>query len=215
VLVGKRIIHIGDFWDSIQDGVAHFVHSVLHTGAVLLGKRLHRDRPRITPRPIEFRDRSSDRAHAREGLPRPPTIDISAQDSIPDLRQGGVFIPYEAMELTARALQDQQSDNARADVDALAPRDLSLDVACLGAVAVEGVGVWLAVDAHACPAVGDHLDVRGADVGVGLDEVGAEDGGEEFGGCDGVFFGFDIDGVLHRVGGYYGAVVCFRVSRPC
>ena len=58
----------------------------------------------------------------------------------------------------------------------------------------------------------DYLDVGCCDVRVGLDEVGPEDGGEKLGGCNGVFFGFDVDGVFHGVGSYYYAVVCFGVS---
>lgn len=36
----------------------------------------------------------------------------------------------------------------------------------------------LAVDIHAHPPVGDDVDVRGVDVAVLLNEVGAEDGAE-------------------------------------
>lgn len=61
----------------------------------------------------------------------------------------------------------------------------------------------------------DNLNVRSGEVGVGFDEVGAEDAGEKFRRSDWVFFGLNVDGVLHRVGGYYDAVVCFGVSRAC
>ena len=61
--------------------------------------------------------------------------------------------------------------------------------------------------------MGDDLDVGGGDVVVGIDEVGSEDTGEEFGRCDGVLFGKDIGCVFHAVGGYYDAVVGFGVSR--
>lgn len=57
--------------------------------------------------------------------------------------------------------------------------------------------MWLAVDCHACPAVRDDLDVCCGEMGVGLDEVGAEDRGEELGRRNGVFFGFDVDCVFH------------------
>lgn len=116
------------------------------------------------------------------------------------------------MELTACAFQDLETDDGAAEVDSNALCDLCFDVAGVVSVAVEGVWVWLSVDGHACPAVGDDLDVGGGDVRVLLDEVGAEDGGEEFGGCDGVFFGFDVDGVFHGVGGYDDAIVGFGVS---
>lgn len=49
-------------------------------------------------------------------------------------------------------------------------------------------------------------------MGIGFDEVGSEDGGEELGRGDRVFFCFDIDGVLHGVGGYDYAVVSFGVT---
>ena len=58
----------------------------------------------------------------------------------------------------------------------------------------------------------DDLDVRGCDVRVSFDEVGAENGGKELRRCDGVFPCFDVDGVLHGVGGYDDAVVGFGVA---
>ena len=58
------------------------------------------------------------------------------------------------------------------------------------------------------------FDVSGVDVLVGFDEVGSEDAGEELGGCDGVFFGFDVDYIFHRVRCDNDAVVCFCVSAP-
>ena len=58
----------------------------------------------------------------------------------------------------------------------------------------------------------DDLNVRSCDMGIGFDEVGSEDGGEELGRGDRVFFCFDVDGVLHGVGGYDYAVVGFGVT---
>ena len=61
----------------------------------------------------------------------------------------------------------------------------------------------------------NNLDIRGSDVRVGFDEVGSEDRGEELGRGDGVFFRFDVDGILHGVGGYDHAVVGFGVAVNC
>ena len=61
----------------------------------------------------------------------------------------------------------------------------------------------------------DDLDIRSYDVRVGFDEVCSEDGGEELGGGDWVLLCFDVDGVLHGVGGYDDAVVRFGVSATC
>lgn len=72
--------------------------------------------------------------------------------------------------------------------------------------------MWLAVDVESAPAVGDDAGVRGVYVFVFVDEMGAEDGGEEFGGCDRVLLCEDEDGVLDRVGCDDDAVVCFGVS---
>lgn len=75
--------------------------------------------------------------------------------------------------------------------------------------------MWLAIDCHACPAMCDHLDVCSGEMRVGFDEVGAEDAGEELRRSDWVFLGFDVDSILHRIGCYYDAVVCFGVSGAC
>ena len=212
VLIGQTVIDVLDFWDSVQDRTAHLVHGVLHRRAVLLRERLHGDSASIAPRLVELGNSSLHSIQSRECLPGPSAIHIRGQNSVPDLRQCCVFIPHEAVELRTGALEHQESNNSRADINSLAPGDLSLDVAGLVSVAIEGVWVWFAVNSHACPSVCDDLDVRGCEVRVGLDEVGAEDGGKELGGCDGVLFGFDVDGVFHGVGGYNHAVVGFGVS---
>lgn len=69
----------------------------------------------------------------------------------------------------------------------------------------------IAVDGHAVPAVGDDIGMGGVDVRVCLDEMRGEDGAEELGGCDGVLFGEDVDGVFDGVCGDDDAVVCFGV----
>lgn len=74
------------------------------------------------------------------------------------------------------------------------------------------MGVGLAVNVHARPAVGDDVSVRGVDVLVFLDEVGSQDGAEELWGSDGVQLGQDVDGVLDRVGSDNDAVVGLGVA---
>jgi len=58
----------------------------------------------------------------------------------------------------------------------------------------------------------DDLDVGSGDVGVAFNKVCAEDRCVELGRCDGLFFGFNVDCVFDRIGGYNYAVVCFCVS---
>lgn len=82
-----------------------------------------------------------------------------------------------------------------------------MDVSLLVAVAEEGVWVWLALDFHPCPAVDGDPHVGGGDVGVGVEEVLGEDGGEVFGWVDGVEFGHDVGCVFLCVGGDDVAVV--------
>jgi hypothetical protein len=60
--------------------------------------------------------------------------------------------------------------------------------------------------------VHDHLDVRGRDVRVRVQEVLPQVAGVELGRVDGVLLGFDVDCVFDRVGCYNDAVVCFGVS---
>jgi hypothetical protein len=53
------------------------------------------------------------------------------------------------------------------------------------------------------------------DVGVGLDEVLADNGSELLGGVDGVLLGKDVRGLLLGVGSYNDRVVCFGVAVDC
>ena len=55
--------------------------------------------------------------------------------------------------------------------------------------------------------MGDDLDVCSCNVGVGFDEMCAEDAGKQFRRGDGVFFRLDVYRVLHGVGGNYHAIV--------
>lgn len=112
----------------------------------------------------------------------------------------------------AGALQHGQALDAAADDDAVLAADAGLDVARLLAVAHEAVRMRLAPDLHARPAVRDDLYVGGVDVAVRLNEVGAEDGGEELRRVDGVLLGGDEDCVLDGVGGDDDAVVALCVG---
>lgn len=67
--------------------------------------------------------------------------------------------------------------------------------------------VWFSVDGHACPFVLDDFDVGGVDVFVGVYEVIANDGGEEFWGVDWVLFCEDVAGLLLGVCCYDDGVV--------
>lgn len=58
----------------------------------------------------------------------------------------------------------------------------------------------------------DDLDGSASDVRVSIDEVSCEDGSEELGRVDRVFFGLNVDCVLHGVSSYDHAVVCCGVS---
>ena len=71
--------------------------------------------------------------------------------------------------------------------------------------------MWLALNSDASPSVLDDRDVGRVDVLIGLDEMVAEDGGEQLRRVDWVLLGHDICGLLHRVCGYDRAVVGFGV----
>lgn len=72
--------------------------------------------------------------------------------------------------------------------------------------------VWFSVDGQSRPSVLHDGDVCGMNVLVGLDEVGAEDGSELFGGIDWILLCNDVGGLFHCVGRYYYRVVGVGVS---
>ena len=57
--------------------------------------------------------------------------------------------------------------------------------------------VWLAINRHSCPAVGNDFDVGGSDVWVGFHKVSAENTGKELGRSDRVLLGLNVDGIFH------------------
>lgn len=105
-----------------------------------------------------------------------------------------------------------QPRDCRSDLNSLALSNVNLNISGFGAVAQEGVRVWLAVDGHAGPSVGDDVDMGGVDVAVLFDEVRSDDGPKNFGGCDGVLFGENKDSVFDGVCGNDDAVVGFGVA---
>lgn len=211
MFVWQRIIDVRNFWHGIQDGLAHLVHGVLHRWAVLLCESLHGDISSIVERLIELWNGRFDRIQPREFAPAPSAIDLGGENSVPDLWESCVRISDKAVELGASAFQNQKSDDSRADLDALASCNFGPDVACVVTVAGEGMCVWLSVEDHACPTLYDDLDVGCGDMRVGLDKVSSEYRGEELGRIDWVFFGFDVNGVLHGIGGHDNAVICFGI----
>lgn len=133
---------------------------------------------------------------AAEAAPLPVGHDIGAENAIPGLLEGGVLVAEEAPELGAGALQHGQAVDGGVDINALAFCNVDLGVAGLAAGLGEGVRVWLAVDAHALPAVGHDVNVRRVDVAILLDEVCAQNRAEQLGRSHGVLLGCDVDGVL-------------------
>lgn len=212
VNVRQRILDSIKQRHSSQNLLTHLVHSSLHTGRVILGKSLAGSITGSLPRKVKVVHISLDIVQASEAAPLPVGINLGAENTVPSLLERGELVTDEAPELGTGALEDGQAVNGGVDFDALALDDVDLDVAGLGAVLDEGVGVGLAVDLHAHPAVGDDVDVGGVDVGVLLDEVCAEDGAEQLGGSDGLLLGGDVDGVLDGVGGDDDAVVGLGVA---
>lgn len=212
MLVGQRVDDQLRVRNSRQNLLAHLVHGILHAGALVLGKPRQRNLAGLLPRRVELGDGLAHGLDVGEGLPLPAGVDVGRQDAVPGLGQGGELVADEAVEGRAGALEHGQPLDAAGDGDAVLARDARLDVARLLAVAQEAVRVRLAADGHARPAVGDDLDVGGVDVAVRVDEVGAEDGGEELWGVDGVQLGGDEDCVLDGVGGDDDAVVALCVG---
>lgn len=227
MLIRQRILHRVNQSLTPQDLIAHFIHGILHTGTVILGKDAHRDLPSHLPRLIKLTNMAPNIIHIPEPPPLPIRRNISTQHAVPSLWERGVLIPHEAPELRVCALQHRQAADSRADADtrsccfsfpgaagfvALAVRHVRLHDALFFPVFDKGVRVWAALDFHACPAVRHDVYVRRVDVLVPLDEVRAQNRCEELRGCNRMLPGEDIDGVFDRVGGYHHAVIGFCVS---
>lgn len=212
MLVGQRVLNRLNQRLSSQDLVRHLVHGVLDTGAVILREGLEGDIPGGLPGDIELGRKRAHLVQAAEVFPVPVSGDIGAENAIPSLLELGVLVTDEAPELGVGALEHGQAVDGGLDVDALALDNVDLDGAGLVAVLVERVRVRLAVEVHAGPAVGDDLGLRGVNVVVAGDEVGAQDGAEQLGRSDWVLLGEDVDGLLDGVGRDNHAVVGLGVA---
>jgi hypothetical protein len=210
VFVGECVVNCVDLGNSSQNLVSHLVHGRLHTGAVVLGECLQCDISRSFPSTVEVN--GLDLFQCLEELPLPARFDVCAEDAIPGLGQTCVLVAVEAVECRAGALEHQQLLDLGADGRALSLPCDCLDDANFIAVAVEGVGVRLAVDFHASPSVLDNLDVCSVDVGICVDEVIADDGGKLLRGVDGVLFGKNVGSLLLGVCCNNNRVVCLGVA---
>lgn len=194
VLVGERVGDVLNQRDLGQDLLAHLVHGSLDGGGVVLGEGAHGGIAGALPGSVKLGDDGPDSVDGAEICPFPGGINVGGKDAIPGLAEGGVLVAVEAVEGGAGGLKYGEALDAGGDGEALVAAEGDLDVARLGAVAEEGVGVGLAVNDHARPAVGDDLDVGGMDVRVGSGEVVGEDGAEELGGSNRVLLGRDCRG---------------------
>lgn len=202
----------GEIRHSIKNQLAHLVHSGLNTGAVVLGESLEGGVAGTLPGMVELAGVGLDIRQAAEAAPLPASINAGAQDTIPGLLESGVLVTEEAVELGAGALKHGKAVDGGVDINALALDHVNLDIAGLAAILDEGVGVRLAINVHAHPAVGNNVNVGGVDVAVLLDEVVSEDGAEQLGGSNGLLLGGDVDSVLDGVGGHNDAVVGLGVA---
>lgn len=212
MLVGQRVannLHLGRL---LQDLLAHLVHGVLDRGGLVLGERLEGDVAGRLESLVEPLNALLHVGDGGKGLPVPGGINVGRQDTVPSLAEGGVLVPDEAVEGRAGGLKDGETLDGGLELNASLAGDASFHVAGLVAVAVEAVGVGLAVDVDASPSVNDHLDVGGVDVGVLVEEVLAEVGGVKLRGVDGVLLGLDVNGVLDRIGSHNNAVVGLGVT---
>lgn len=212
MLVGQRILNRLNQRLLGQNLLRHLVHSVLDTGAVVMRKSGQGNIPSLLPGRLELVRHGAHLIETAKVSPVPISRDIGAENTIPGLRETGVFVTDEAPELRVGALEHGQAADGGADIDALALDNVNLDVAGLLAVLDERVRVRLAVDVHASEAVGDDLGVGLVDVVVAGDEVVAQDGTEELGRSHWVLAGEDVDGVFDGVGCDNAAVVGFGVA---
>lgn len=212
VLVRQRILNSLKQRRNSKNLLAHLVHGSLNTGADILSESLEGNLARSLIGSIELANVGRDLRHIGELAPLPVGSNISAENPVPGLLESSVLITEETPELGTGALQHGQALDRGVNGNTLALDNIDLHISGLGAGLDERVGVWLAVDVHALPAVGDDVDVCGVDVVVLLDEMCAEDGAEQFGGCDGVLAGCDVDGVLDRVGCDDHAVIGLSVA---
>lgn len=125
--------------------------------------------------------------------------------------EGGVFVLDEVVEGRVGGFKDGEILDGGFEFNVSFVGDVSFYVVGFVVVVVEVVGVGFVVDVDVSLFVNDYFDVGGVDVGVFVEEVLVEVGGVKFRGVDGVFFGFDVNGVFDRIGSYNNVVVGFGV----
>lgn len=212
MVVGQSVVDSVEQRLSGEDDLSHLIHSSLHTGAVVLGKGLESGVAGNLVGGVEPAGVGLDLREVAEAAPLPVGGNVSAENTVPGLLEGGELVTEEAMELRASALEHGQVLDGRLNVDAPALVDINLDIAGLTTLLDERVRVRLAINVHAHPAVGNNVDVSGVDVTVLLDEVRAEDGAEQLRGSNGLLLGGDVDSVLDGVGSDDNTVVGLSVA---
>lgn len=173
--IRQRILNSIQQRHSSKNLLSHLVHRSLDRGTIILSKGLEGNSASRLPSSIELLRVRLNISEASKAAPLPVRRNISAEETVPGLLEGSVFIADETPELGAGALQHGQTLDRRVDINTLALDNVDLYVASLGAGLDKRVRVRLAVDVQAHPAVGHDIDVRRVDVTVLLDEVCAQD----------------------------------------
>ena len=212
MLVWQRVLDGLDTWSSLEDLLAHLVHSILYRRGVLLGKELHGDGTSIVPGLVEGCHGSLHFCDSGEVLPVPDAVDFGGENAIPNLWESGELVTNKAVELRASALQHKKAGNTTLDADSLASANLDIGNSDIGAIAGKGVWVRLSSNSHASPSVRDNLDMRSMNVTVLLYKVRSEGGSEILWRSHGILLRLDVDGVLDAVSGNDAAVVCMGVT---
>lgn len=195
-------------WLNLEDFVCHFIHGILYAGAILLGEEFEDGIPCRLPSSVENRCLFFHQlVHRRKGLPCPCPVNVGTQDPIPRIFQSRVLVVDEPVKLASGALQHRQSLYAGRHLDPARPLDNHVNHSFLLAVAHEAMGVRLSVDIHACPTMQHNIDMCCMDVGILVDEMGANGGREELRRIDGVLLGENKDAILDGVCGYNYAIV--------
>lgn len=159
---------------SSKNLLPHLVHRSLDGGTVILSKGLEGNSAGRLPSSIELLRVHLNIREASEEAPLPVRRNIGAEETIPGLLEGSVFVADETPELGTGALQHGQTLDRRVDLDTLALDNVDLHIASLGTGLDKRVRVRLAVNVQAHPAVGHDIDVRRVDMTVLLDEVCAQ-----------------------------------------
>lgn len=98
VLVRKGVVYGFDFGHGIQDLLAHLIQGVLDARTTFLCKSLEGDRSSGLPRLVKFGNCRLHVLNAAERIPGPSAVDFGAQDSVVNVRQGGVLVLVKIVE---------------------------------------------------------------------------------------------------------------------